>query len=278
MKKILSFALVMVLLASTAVTSTAVLTQAERDRLPVFRQDRNGIYYIVDRNIQQFMFTVPTPYVQMVYGTIRIFVQYGYVVDRNGNIVPQDWLIQFWKGRNGEFLGTEIGVFYKPSSQAAQHFLPVTQENTIGIEISTWQHDFASGQTRLLFTRSQSAIQWMTGFVRGGFHDPQQNNRGKSEVITTGVLTLPSRRMAQLVANQLVEAGFTATADVPTHQDFDSVALRGNSIYFTWQYIDQDVPSHRRGIHPAPPQPRQPIVLRIVQRSTELVRDVLGLI
>jgi len=278
MKKILSFMLVLVLLASMALPAAAQLTDAERARLPVFRQDRNGVYYIVNRDIQAFMFPPSTSYLQMVYGAIRINVQYGYVVDRHGDLVPRDWLIQFWKGRNGEFMGAEIGVFYKASTQAAQHFFPVPQEHYIGIDITTWQHDFRSEQTRQLFTRNQPATQWMTGFVRGNFHSPYENNRGKNEIITTGTLTFPSAQMAQLVANEMLAAGFVQMLTIPTHQDFDSIALRDNRIDFTWQYIDQDVPSHRRGIHPPPPQPRQPAAVRAAWLGVDLVRSVLGLI
>ncbi|MCL2194635.1 MAG: DUF4474 domain-containing protein [Oscillospiraceae bacterium] len=260
MKKLLSLVLAILLLAGTAVSATAYLTDLERARLPVFRQDRNGVYYIVDqcvfRNSWSQSSAVPgQPLHQWVYGTVRVNFQYDYVVDRDGNLVPKDWLIQFWKGRNGEFLGAEIGVFHKPSTQAAQHFFPIEREHYIGIDITVWQHDFASGLTQRLFARSQPTTQWMTGFVRGNFRNPYENNRGKNEVITTGRLAFPSEEMAQLVAEQMVAAGFRQSEMIPTRRQHDTLALRGNSIYFTWQFIDQDVPSHRRGVDVEPPEP-----------------------
>jgi len=207
---------------------------------------------------------------QLVYGTIRVNFRYGYVfelypdgpnrgrvmynadgtprfeLDERGNRIPKDWLIQFWKGRYGlALLGAEIGIYTKPSTQAAQHFFSAVEEEYIIMQISTWQHDFRTGRSQYLFTRGPHATWWITGFVPGSFHQGDRNNRGKSEVITTGVLTFPSNQMMVLVRDQLLAAGFRTGNAI--HSTPETLFTRGNSIHFSWQFMDQDETRYRRG-------------------------------
>jgi len=125
------------------------------------------------------------------------------------------------------------------------HFFSAVEEEYIVMTISTWQHDFRSGRSQYLFTRGPHATWWITGFVPGSFHESGRNNRGKSEVITTGVLTFPSNQMMRLVADQMLAAGFRQGN--ATHTTPETLFTRGNSIHFSWQYMDQDVARYRRG-------------------------------
>jgi len=256
------------------------MTEQERQRafrMLSYRMDGNGVFYTErDPWQKQFgfnaLFDMASPFLQMVYGTIRLNFRYGYMydiyqegpnrnrvrhdangnpmflLDERGNRIPKDWLIQMWAGRYGlAMLGAEIGVYTKPSTQAAQHFFSAVEQEYVIMTISVYQHDFQSGRTQHLFRRGPHPTWWITGFVPGAFHNPYANNRGKSEVITVGTLTFPSPQMMNLVADAWVRAGFREINGIPTHLNPETLTRRGNSIHFSWQYMDQDVPSHRFG-------------------------------
>jgi len=257
------------------------MTEAERQRafrMLSYRLDENGVFYTErDPWQKQFgfnaLFDMASPFLQLVYGTIRLFFRYGYSfelypdgpnrgrvrydaqgnpifqTDANGNPIPKDWLMQFWKGRYGLVLiGAEIGVYTKPSTQAAMHFFSAVEEEYVVMEISTWQHNFATNQTQFLFTRGPHATWWITGFVPGSFHNTSANNRGKDEIITTGTLTFPSREMMLRVADALEGTGFRRLTSRPTRHQVETFSTSGSSIHFSWQYMDQDVPSRVRGL------------------------------
>jgi len=246
-------------------------------RMLSYRMDGNGVFYTErDPWQKQFgfnaLFDMASPFLQMVYGTIRLNFRYGYLydiyqegpnrnrvrydasgnpiylLDENGNRIPKDWLIQLWKGRYGlAMLGAEIGVYTKDARVATQHFFSAVEEEYVIMTIQVFQHDFQTGRTQHLFNRGPHPTWWITGFVPGAFHEPERNNRGKSEIIVVGTLTFPSPQMMNLVANAWVAAGFREINAIPTHLNPETLTRRGNSIHYSWQYMDQDVPSHRRG-------------------------------
>jgi|GEM_PF-1525472 len=254
------------------------MSQEERQRafrMLSYRLDENGVFYTErDPWQKQFgfnaLFDMASPFLQLVYGTIRVNFRYGYVfslyqdgpnrgqvrrdannnpileTDAQGRPIPKDWLMQFWKGRYGlVLLGAEIGIYTKPSTQAAQHFFSAVEEEYIIFQISVWQHNFQTNRSQYLFTRGPHATWWITGFVPGSFHSTNANNRGKDEIITTGVLTFPSAQMMELVAEQMLRGGFVR--GTPTHTSTERLSTSGTSIRFSWQFLDQDVPSRRVG-------------------------------
>ena len=254
------------------------MTEEERRRafrMLSYRLDENGVFYTErDPWQKQFgfnaLFDMASPFLQLVYGTIRVNFQYGYVfslyqdgpnrgqvrrdannnpileTDAQGRPIPKRWLMQFWKGRYGlVLLGAEIGIYTRPVTQAAQHYFSAVEEEYIIFQISTWQHNFATNRSQYLFSRGPHATWWITGFVPGSFHNTNANNRGKDEIITTGVLTFPSVEMRERVAEQMLRGGFVRGN--PTHTNPERLSYSGTSIRFSWQFLDQDVPSRRVG-------------------------------
>ena len=144
-------------------------------------------------------------------------------------------MIQMWKGRYGlVFIGGEIGVFKKPIPQAAEHYTPASPSEELKISMDIYQHSFLTDQTRYLFTRQDESTWWLNGFVPGSFYE--YNN--KKEIIMVGAITFPNQEMLRAFETSFAKAGFKK--GLPDRDHPETYAASGNTIKFSWQYIDQD--------------------------------------
>ncbi|MDR2753053.1 MAG: DUF4474 domain-containing protein [Oscillospiraceae bacterium] len=237
-------------------------------RLLSYKIDENGIFYVEHEPWQkQFGFNqiydVASPFMQLVYGTVRIKFRYGYVyklytegekkgqvvydtngnptyeTDASGNPIPKDWMIQLWKGRYGlVILGGEIGVYTKPSTQAAEHYYSATKEEELVMAMDLYQQNFKTGEKKYLFTRGPESEWWLTGFVPGSFFDNNANNKGKDEIIMVANLQFPDNEMLALFTERMEKAGFLRGN--PGRDNPETFTTSGTSFKFSWQYIDQD--------------------------------------
>jgi len=233
-------------------------------RMLSYRIDGNGVFYTESDPWQkQFgfneIFDMATPFIQLVYGTVRIRFQYDYVfaLDANGNVrrdrnnrpiyatdsrgnrIPKDWMVQMWKGRYGlVLLGGEIGLYTKPSTQRALVYECALPEEEIVMAIDVYQHNFRTGSSTYLFTRGPHKTWWITGFVPGSFHNNRDNNRGRSEIIMVTHADFPSRTMLNLFIGGLEQAGFRRGAPGPNNPE--TFVTVNNSVKWAWQFIDDD--------------------------------------
>ena len=232
-------------------------------RLLAYRMDENGVFYVDHAGWQkQFGFNSlydnATPFIQLVYATLRVKFDYDYVyqVDGNGDVVyvdgkaqyaldaegkkiPKSWMIQGWKGRYGlVLLGGEIGVYVKPKAQAAEHYESAMPEEEVIMAIDVYQHSFKKDTTKYLFTRGPEPTWWVTGFVAGNFEDNVNNNHGKDEVIMVSNLEFNNKTLLDLYVKGLKNAGFVKGS--PSKDNVEQYVTSGNSVKFSWQYYDED--------------------------------------
>ena len=241
-------------------------TLSENLSLLSYRQDSNGVFYVEHTPWQkQFgfnqLYDITSPFLQLVYGTIRIKFQYDYVykldargqpvydaktnklvydLDKNGKKIPKDWLIQMWKGRYGlVMIGAEIGVYTKPSTQKANHYYTAIPEEELIFAMDVYQHNFRTDRTVYLFTRGPETHWWLTGFVPGNYNDNRNNNRGKDEIIMVTNIQFPNKDMLGLFVGEMEKAGFKKGS--PNVRNVETYTTSGNSIKYSWQFIDEDM-------------------------------------
>ena len=229
-----------------------------------YKMDKNGIFYVEHEPWQkQFgfnqLYDLASPLIQLVYGTVRIKFRYGYVyklgttgaekgkvlrddhnnpiyeTDSKGKPIEKDWMIQMWKGRYGlVMLGAEIGVYTKPSNQPSEHYYSAVAEEELVMAMDVYQHNFAKGTTKYLFTRGPESAWWLTGFVPGSFIEFNK----KSEIIALINIQFPTEEMMGLFAKGIKAAGFSEGSPAPGNPE--TFRTSGTSIKIAWQYIDQD--------------------------------------
>ena len=243
------------------------MSQAEKRaalNLLSYKVDKNGIFYVEHQPWQkQFGFNEiydrVSPLIQLIYSTIRVKFRYGYVyklyesgdkkgqvmygidgkpvyeTDASGKPIPKDWMVQLWKGRYGlVMLGAEFGVYTKPSTQNAEHYYSAVAEEELVMAMDVYQQNFLTGTKKHLFTRGPESHWWLTGFVSGTFH---QNNN-KSEIICVANIQFPNQEMLKAFETPFAAAGFKLGS--PGRDTPETYLVSGNSIKFSWQYIDQD--------------------------------------
>lgn len=194
-----------------------------------YKMDENGIFYVEhprwgkDYGAYQ-IYDLSNPVIQLVYSALRVEFSYG----------GKDWLVHFWKGRYGlVMLGGEIAVCNRPAGQAGERYYSASKEEELVMAMNIYQHNFAKGQTKYLFTRGPQSAWWLNGFVPGSFYEYNK----KSEIIMVAEIQFPDGEMLQAFEAALAAAGFTqgsAGRDNP-----ETYAVGGNSIKFCWQYLDQ---------------------------------------
>jgi len=229
-----------------------------------YKMDKNGIFYVEHEPWQkQFGFNqiydLAAPLVQMVYATVRIKFNYGYVYklgtegsekgkvqyDSSGNPlyetngwgqpIEKSWMVQMWKGRYGlVMLGGEIGVYTKPASQSSEHYYSAVAEEELVMAMDVYQQNMKTKATpKHLFTRGPESAWWLTGFVPGSYFE--YNN--KTEVIMVANIQFPNEEMLGKFAGGISAAGFREGS--PGRDNPETYRTSGSSIKISWQYIDQ---------------------------------------
>jgi len=196
-----------------------------------FKRDKNGVFYL---EIERDQWTIHHPYwlldkgmiydlapplIQMIYGTVRVKFQHK----------EQDWLFQMWKGRYALcMMGGEIGIFTKDKDV----YMPAEAELEFSMDV--YQHDFATGKTAHLFTRETATAWWYNGFMPGAFHEYNK----RSEIIMVGTIKFPDQEMLRAFEASLAACGFSS--GIPSRDGPETYSTNGNTLKFSWQYIDQD--------------------------------------
>ena len=214
-----------------ATQTTADTNPAEKPpplRFLSYKMDQNGIFYIdYDSSyteVADFYISPNSSFVQMVYSLIRVGFRYN----------EQDWMIQIWKGRYGlVMMGGEISVFKKSKEQ---YVSAMPSEEPMMMQIDVYQRNFLTRKTAHLFTRGPASEWRYNGFVPGKFNE---ENR-KDEIIMVGAITFPDQEMLEAFEEPFAAAGFTKSRRTPDHSRPETYAVSGNTLKFSWQYIDMD--------------------------------------
>ncbi len=155
---------------TTATTTTATQTEEEEaeeyiENAALFDSgflsymfDPDGNYYYTNEDPWQRAFgfnelyDVGAAFCVMYYDTMRLYFEYD----------DKDWLIQYWKGQYGwVFIGSEIGVYNKPTSRILEHYDSANDEDALKMSLVCYRN----GEE--IFTRGYGTYWWITGFVPG---------------------------------------------------------------------------------------------------------------
>ncbi len=202
-----------------------------------YRFDTNygGFYYNDDKiSWQQYVgfgkvYDYFAPMVAMEYDYLRVFFPYD----------NKEFMLEFWKGRYGEFIGCEVGIYHRNNvlgldrdtamfACAKEKYWPVMD---MGFYRQQQEGD-APEDYKLEFRRAVDEYWWCTGFIPGEVREL----RPADELRIEATLTFIDREMADSAAAGMREAGLTevmTTENMP----IDSFCQNGNSISFSWQNL-----------------------------------------
>ena len=164
----------------------------------LYNPDGNYFYTSKDPWQRQFgfnqIFDAGAPFVSFYYDTMRCKFRYQ----------NKDWMIQFWKGQYGwVFLGTEIGVYYKPTDRAVEHYDCVTDEDSLAMQSTLLR------KGKELATTEYAKYWWCTAFVPGTL----DNFSDRSELELRARITMKDPVMLLAFCNSLKKNGLKLNKD-----------------------------------------------------------------
>lgn len=210
-------------------------------KVPVisYRFDKNygGFYYNDDKASWQTLFGFSkfydymAPISDMEYDHIRAFYTYD----------GQDFLMEFWKGHYGGFIGCELGLYHRDAqglgkdtfdfyATAAEKYWP-TMDMAFYRQVNEGD---APEDYVLEFKRPVDRYWWCTGFIPGEL----RNLRPADELRVEATMTFIDQEMADCTAKAMEEAGFKPCTDV-ADLGLDEFCQNGTSITFTWQNLTE---------------------------------------
>jgi hypothetical protein len=142
-----------------------------------------------------------------------------------------------WKGQYGLiFYGGEIGIYNREHNDDGINewamFNCPGEEDWLGMEMTIW-HEEANGKWNREFTREYDKYWWCTGFKNGSLRQQEPAD----ELRMTGRITFLDEEMAKIVADGLIDCGFTFCKGKET-LGIDQIYLEGKDIYYCWQEIN----------------------------------------
>ena len=202
-----------------------------------FSSEYGGFYYNDDKNSWQTLFGFSkfydymAPISDMEYDHIRMFYTYD----------GQDFLMEFWKGHYGGFVGCELGLYHRDAQGLGKgtfDFYATADEKywpVMDMAFYRQQNEGDAPEDYVLeFKRPVDRYWWCTGFIPGEL----RNLRPADELRAEATMTFIDQEMADCTAKAMEEAGFKPCTDV-ADLGLDEFCQDGTSITFTWQNLTE---------------------------------------
>lgn len=207
-----------------------------------FSTEYGGFYYNDDKVAWQTLFGFSkfydymAPISAMEYDHLRMFYTYD----------NQDFLMEFWKGHYGAFIGCEIGLYHRDAqglkkgpfdfyNTANEKYWPV-----MDMAFYRQQNEGDANEDYVLeFKRPVDRYWWCTGFIPGELRELVPAD----ELRVEATLTFIDKEMADCTAKAMEEAGFKPSFTA-VNLPVDSYYQNGESITFKWQGLteSQEIP------------------------------------
>lgn len=202
-----------------------------------FTPEYGGFYYNDDKVAWQTLFGFSkfydymAPIGGMEYDHLRMFYTYD----------GQDFLMEFWKGRYGAFIGCELGLYHRDAQGLGRgdfDFYATADEKYWPVMDMAFYRQVNEGDApedyKLEFKRPVDRYWWCTGFMPGELREL----RPADELRVEATMTFITEEMADLTAAAMEEAGFKPcfTAE---NLPIDGYYQKGDAITFRWQNLTE---------------------------------------
>ena len=202
-----------------------------------FSKEYGGFYYNDDKFCwQKFVgfsrfYDYMAPISDMEYDLMRAFYEYD----------GQDFMMEFWKGHYGGFIGCEIGLYHRDAQglgkgtfdlyeTAKKKYWPV-----MDMAFYRQQNEGDPDDAYVLeFKREVDEYWWCTGFIPGKLREL----RPADELRVEATLTFVTEEMADCTAKAMEEIGFIP-CDTAENLPLDAFYQDGASITFRWQNLTE---------------------------------------
>ncbi len=200
-----------------------------------FSKEYGGFYYNDDKVAWQANFGFARIYdycavgVGMEYDFLRMFFTYD----------NQDFLMQFWKGRYGGFIGGELGIYHRDAQGLGKgmfDFYNAADEKYWATMDMSFYRQVNEGDAPedyvLEFRRPVDKYWWCTGYIPGEL----RNLRPADELRVEATITFRDAEMATCATQAMKGCGFkqVSSKDAVT---LDTFYQSGAEVYFKWQNI-----------------------------------------
>lgn len=202
-----------------------------------FSKEYGGFYYNDDKNSWQTLFGFSkfydymAPISDMEYDHLRMFYTYD----------GQDFLMEFWKGHYGGFIGCELGLYHRDAQGLGKgtfDFYATADKKywpTMDMAFYRQQNEGDAPEDYVLeFKREVDEYWWCTGFIPGKLREL----RPADELRVEATLTFVTEEMADCTAKAMEEIGFVA-CDTAENLPLDAFYQDGASITFRWQNLTE---------------------------------------
>ena len=200
-----------------------------------FSKEYGGFYYNDDKAAWQTNFGFARIYdycavgVGMEYDFLRMFFTYD----------DQDFLMEFWKGRYGAFIGCELGIYHRDAQGLGKgmfDFYDTADEKywaTMDMGFYRQANEGDAPEDYVLeFRRPVDKYWWCTGFIPGEL----RNLRPADELRVEATITFRDAEMADCATQAMEGCGFkrVSSKDAVT---LDTFCQNGAEVCFKWQNL-----------------------------------------
>lgn len=202
-----------------------------------FSKEYGGFYYNDDKASWQtafgfaYIYDYAAPAVGMEYDFSRMFFTYD----------DQDFLMEFWKGRYGAFIGCELGIYHRDAQglgKGLMDFYNTADEKywaTMDMAFYRQANEGDAPEDYVLeFKRPVDKYWWCTGFIPGEL----RNLRPADELRVEATITFINADMATCAAQAMKECGFKEVFSKEA-VTLDSFCQNGAEVTFKWQNITE---------------------------------------
>ncbi len=203
----------------------------------MFSSEYGGYYYTEDKTAWQTLFGFSkfydymAPISDMEYDHLRMFYTYD----------GQDFLMEFWKGHYGGFVGCELGLYHRDAQGLGKDifdFYATADEKYWPVMDLAFYRQQNEGDApedyKLEFKRPVDRYWWCTGFIPGELREL----RPADELRAEATMTFIDKEMADCAAKAMEEAGFIP-CDTAENLPLDAFCQNGESITFKWQNLTE---------------------------------------
>lgn len=202
-----------------------------------FSKEYGGFYYNDDRAAWQtafgfaWIYDFCAPAVGMEYDYARMFFTYD----------EQDFLMEFWKGRYGAFIGCELGIYHRDAQGLKKDlfdFYNTADEEywaTMDMAFYRQANEGDAPEDYVLeFKRPVDKYWWCTGFIPGELREVTPAD----ELRVEATITFRDEEMATCATQAMKGRGFRQVASKEA-VTLDTFYQNGAEVTFKWQNITE---------------------------------------